>query len=228
MPKKLLSILIVTVITLFTACKKDPPIHTASQNTASTTTNTITPIHLFNIWYKLWNPSVTTSTPCGSYWITCSDSLVVSLDSTNLYKVTLHVGTEYAGVLPGTGGMVPEYNNSTSIISYNNNIYVSCGKGQPYVNTHTNISSNTWINDSLTWYNSILLSVDGNYYTNHGWWDNTPYTDDYIGIKITSPSGNRYGWIKLSKIYTQSNSVTMNEQAITNNYGQYILAGQTH
>jgi len=224
----LLSILL---ILFYTGCKKDPSLSTTTNN--KTTTNTVTAS--YNITYHLWYPyqTITMSIPYSSnpFIPTCIDtstSLLISLDSTTRHKIKLILYANCVGVAGGP--LIAEYDYEASVLSKDSNVFIASHK---YNNT--NILTNDWINDSLKWAKVLDLRDLGNGgggpLMSMGDWDNGSFVnygvnDGFVGIKIKTPLGYEYGWIRL--YVPNSTTMTMKAQALNKNYGQYIQAGQTH
>ncbi len=221
-----------SAITLFVmlaiaSCKKDDSLYKDKKVTVTTTTVTTTPtttaitaVVSYDITYKICNPYLNLWTPTGSgippsYAGTRTDSIIVSLDSANAHhNITLVVSSQNSGASSPSSGT-----------AYNTYVNIHSGSSDVYITTNLTGLVNDSISNALGWVRNIQLA--GSVYMAGciGTWGCGFSNDRYVGIKITSPSGDKFGWIEL---YASSNTLTMKAEALNNNYGQAIKAGQTN
>jgi hypothetical protein len=217
------------VLLVIASCKKDPSLTATTTNNKTTTTGTVitnTVAVSYNITYHLWYPYQTISVP---YNTVTRDSLLITLDSINTHNIELYINQYFAGV-SGGGMPMQEYGSDAEVFRGAGNTTVFMASLNPTSsNYYTAIITNDWINDSLAWATELDLksiAYSGFGQSDLGDWDLSRVNSAYIGIKIVTSLGNKYGWIKIN--VPNSTTMTMEAQALNNNYGQYIQAGQTH
>ena len=177
----------------------------------------------FNICYKDWQPDST---------IYNYDTLKINLGCANSnYKINLISDISiYSGSTPSGG---PYYNEYTDIVPLDSNVFVSCGVYTQYQSTYQmkNLLTNDMINDNLVWLNRITVKGVVPWTGWIGWWNSNVSSpnEGYVAVKIVTPSGNKYGWLKLSTPRDiASRELTIQSQAINDNLNQFIKAGQTN
>ena len=204
---------------LIESCKKDPAVQALSVNNIVSPSSAKTN---YNITYKLWSPFAKISSTT-----TKDSALLINLDSNNIHNIVLSVSEYYAGVFGG-GIPSPEYGSDAMVLRSGNDTTVFLASIKP-ASIFTAILANDWINDNLNWVTSLDLKSmawGGGGASALGDWDLCLVNSAYVGIKIKTTYGNKYGWLKLD--VPNSESMTIEAQALNNNYGQYIQAGQTY
>ena len=215
--KKLIAIILLALFTI-TSCKKDSPLQVTS-GSKNSTTNTV--LASYNITYHLWYPYQT----IGAGSSTADSILIISLDSTNIHNSKLSIIEQYAGTF-GISSPTPMYSYTAEVSRSGPDTTVFFASLK---SNSTCILTNDSINDNLLWaawldLRDITRSINGGVLW--GDWDFGRINDGFVAIKIVTPLGNKYGWIKLD--VPDCYHMTMQAQALNNNLGQYIQAGQTH
>lgn len=202
--KKVVLIFQILGILLAVSCKKD--------------TKTI---DSFNICYKEWRPDST---------IYNYDTLEINLgcDNSNYKLYLISDISIYSGSTPSGGSY---YNEYTDCVPLESNVFVSCGiyPHYPGLLANKNLLLGDRIDDNLVWLPRI--TVKGVEYMNGwiGWWNSngSSVNEGFIGVKIVTPLGNKYGWLNISTpININQRELTIQSQAMNDNLNQFIKAGQ--